>query len=150
MARRSALRASDEDRDRVAEHLRNAAGEGRLLTEELEDRLGAAFSSRTYGELDAVVSDLPVPRDERRHKTPLWAKATLALAILLMMMAVLAVVAVVVVGVASAWLLWVVFAWMCFGRGRRVRRLGHSRARRHPLGYGSPRTRAPRGGPASL
>ena len=150
MARRSALRASDEDREHVADRLRHAAGEGRLLTEELEERLGAVFSSRTYGELDAVVSDLPAPRDEGRRKTPLWVKATLALAIVMAVIAVLAVVALVVIGLAGAWLLWVFFAWMCFGRGRRGRRSGHSRRRPHPLAYGSPRARAPRGGSASL
>jgi hypothetical protein len=150
MARRSVLRASDEDRERVADRLRHAAGEGRLLTEELEERLGDVFSARTYGELDAVVSDLPAPRDERRHKTPLWVKATLALAILLAMVAVLAIVALIVVGLAGAWLLWVFFAWCFFGRARWTRPSGHSRVRHHPLGYGSPRARAPRGGSASL
>jgi hypothetical protein len=150
MARRAALRASDEDRERIADRLRHAAGEGRLLTEELEERLGAAFSSRTYGELDAVVSDLPAPPDERRHKTPLWVKATLALAILVAMLAVLAVVALLVVGVASAWLLWVFFAFFFFGRGRRGWPVGPSRVGPHPLAYGRPRTRAPRGGSASL
>jgi uncharacterized protein DUF1707 len=150
MARRSALRASDEDRERVADRLRHAAGEGRLLTEELEERIGAVFSARTYGELDAVVSDLPAPRDGRRHKTPLWVKATLALAILVTMVAVLAIVALVVVGLSGAWLLWVFFAWCFFGRGRWGRPLGPSRRRPPPLAYRSPRTRAPRGGPASL
>src|SRR2546421_7384604 len=109
MARRSALRASDEDRERIAERLRHAAGEGRLLTEELEERLGAVFSARTYGELDTVVSDLPAPRNDRRPKTPLWVKATLALAILMAVIAVLALVAFIVIGIAGAWLLWVFF-----------------------------------------
>jgi hypothetical protein len=59
MARRSTLRASDADRERIAERLRNAASEGRLLAEELEQRLDAAFSARTYGELDPLVADLP-------------------------------------------------------------------------------------------
>src|SRR6516165_5021439 len=59
MARRATLRASDEDRERVAERLRHATAEGRLLADELEQRLGATFSARTYGELDAIVSDLP-------------------------------------------------------------------------------------------
>jgi hypothetical protein len=62
MVRRSHLRASDADREYVAEQLRNAAAEGRLLAEELEHRLGAALSARTYGELDAVVADLPRDR----------------------------------------------------------------------------------------
>ena len=59
MVRRSHLRASDADREYAAEQLRKAAGEGRLLAEELEHRLGSALSARTYGELDAVVADLP-------------------------------------------------------------------------------------------
>ena len=149
MARRSMLRASDEDRERVAERLRHATGEGRLLAEELEERLGTVFAARTYGELDDVVSDLPAPRD-RGHKTPLWVKATLALAILLAVVAVLALVALIVIGVAGAWLLWMLFAWMFFGRGRGPRHLGPSRRRPHHLGYGNPRTRAPRGGSLSL
>src|SRR5437763_8909902 len=115
MARRSALRASDHDRERVADRLRHATGEGRLLADELEERLGTVFSARTYGELDAVVSDLPTPRDPRRSKTPTWVKATLALAIVMAVIAVLAVVALVVIGLARAWLLWVLVVWACFG-----------------------------------
>jgi Domain of unknown function (DUF1707) len=54
------LRASHEDRDRVIELLRVAAGDGRLTAEELDERLEVAFSARTYGELAALTSDLPV------------------------------------------------------------------------------------------
>jgi hypothetical protein len=54
------LRASHEDRDRVIEILRVAAGDGRLTAEELDERLEVAFSARTYGELAALTSDLPV------------------------------------------------------------------------------------------
>jgi Domain of unknown function (DUF1707)/2TM domain len=57
----SELRASDADRDRVAERLRAAAGEGRLTPEELEDRLERALSARTEGELGPLVADLPGP-----------------------------------------------------------------------------------------
>jgi Domain of unknown function (DUF1707) len=53
------LRASHEDRDRVAEMLRVAAGDGRLTAEELDERLEAALTARTYGELAALVKDLP-------------------------------------------------------------------------------------------
>jgi hypothetical protein len=53
------LRASHEDRDRVIEVLRVAAGDGRLTAEELDDRVEVAFSARTYGELAALTSDLP-------------------------------------------------------------------------------------------
>ena len=62
MSRRSSLRACDADRDQIAERLRKAAWEGRLLAEELEQRLDAAFSARTYGELDQLVADLPEKR----------------------------------------------------------------------------------------
>src|SRR5262252_1992544 len=53
------LRASHEDRDRVAELLRTAAGDGRLSAEELDERLEKALSARTYGELAALSRDLP-------------------------------------------------------------------------------------------
>src|SRR5579859_2459095 len=54
------LRASHEDRDHVIEILRVAAGDGRLTAEELDERVEVAFSARTYGELAALTSDLPV------------------------------------------------------------------------------------------
>jgi hypothetical protein len=53
------LRASHEDRDRVAEVLRVAAGDGRLTAEELDQRLEQALTARTYGELAALTRDLP-------------------------------------------------------------------------------------------
>ena len=56
---RAGLLASDAEREAAAERLRNAAGEGRLAPEELEQRLGVAFGARTRGELDSVVADLP-------------------------------------------------------------------------------------------
>jgi hypothetical protein len=59
MAERSILRASDADRERVAERLRHASTEGRLTAEELEERMHRALSARTYGELDGLVADLP-------------------------------------------------------------------------------------------
>ena len=56
---RSELRASHDDRDRVVELLRVSAGDGRLTAEELDERLGAAMTARTYGELAKLVADLP-------------------------------------------------------------------------------------------
>ena len=53
------LRASDEDRDRAVEILRVAAGDGRLTAAELDERLGAALTARTSGELAALTADLP-------------------------------------------------------------------------------------------
>ncbi|MGP3686317.1 DUF1707 SHOCT-like domain-containing protein [Streptomyces sp. IBSNAI002] len=53
------LRASDADRDRVLERLRDAVAEGRLDMEEFEERLEAAYKSRTYAELEPLTRDLP-------------------------------------------------------------------------------------------
>ncbi|WP_078556630.1 DUF1707 domain-containing protein [Streptomyces sp. PCS3-D2] len=53
------LRASDADRDRVVERLRDAVAEGRLDMEEFEERLEAAYKSRTYAELEPLTADLP-------------------------------------------------------------------------------------------
>ena len=53
------LRASHQDRDQVVEILRVAAGDGRLTSEELDERLEAALSARTFGELAALTTDLP-------------------------------------------------------------------------------------------
>ncbi|KOG73368.1 DUF1707 SHOCT-like domain-containing protein, partial [Streptomyces varsoviensis] len=55
------MRASDTERDRVAEALREALAEGRLDMDEFDQRLGAAYKARTHGELDVLVRDLPAP-----------------------------------------------------------------------------------------
>ncbi|GLW45341.1 hypothetical protein Stsp02_10030 [Streptomyces sp. NBRC 14336] len=54
------LRASDADRERVAEILREAMAEGRLDMEEFGERLDATYKARTYGELTPITRDLPV------------------------------------------------------------------------------------------
>jgi hypothetical protein len=53
------MRASDRDRERTAEILREAAGEGRLGMDELDERLDAVYAAKTYGELEPIVQDLP-------------------------------------------------------------------------------------------
>ena len=54
-----ALRASDADRDAVVDRLRSAHAEGRLTPEEFSDRMGAALTARTMGDLAALTGDLP-------------------------------------------------------------------------------------------
>ncbi|UCM89945.1 DUF1707 domain-containing protein [Streptomyces marincola] len=56
---RAEMRASHEDREAVAERLREAAGEGRLDIDELEERLERALTAKTYGELEPLLADLP-------------------------------------------------------------------------------------------
>jgi len=114
------LRASDLDRERVIERLRHAAAEGRLLAEELEDRLGVAFSARTYGQLDALVSDLPAPQSRTGGGAPVWFRAGFAVAVALAVLAVVAMAALVVLGAAAAWVAWLVLMWALWGRRRRA------------------------------
>ncbi|MBB4947188.1 hypothetical protein F4556_002723 [Kitasatospora gansuensis] len=56
------LRASDADRERIAELLRDAYAEGRLTVEEHSERIEAAYSARTLGELAPLTRDLPAHR----------------------------------------------------------------------------------------
>ena len=53
------LRASDADRERVAETLRQAAGDGRLTMDELDERLDAVYAAKTYAQLVPITHDLP-------------------------------------------------------------------------------------------
>ncbi len=57
---RGGLRASDADREHVAELLGRAFAEGRLSTEEHSERLEAVYAAKTMGELRPLVADLPV------------------------------------------------------------------------------------------
>ena len=58
--------------------LRQAAGEGRIDLEELDQRLEATYAAKTYGELVPITADLPVagrrtrrpPRGRRRLAQP--------------------------------------------------------------------------------
>lgn len=53
------MRVSDADRDQVAETLREAAAEGRITLDELDDRLERTYSSQIYADLEPIVADLP-------------------------------------------------------------------------------------------
>lgn len=53
------MRAGDADRDRVAQVLRDAAGEGRLTLDELDERLDAVYAAKTYADLEPLTRDLP-------------------------------------------------------------------------------------------
>jgi hypothetical protein len=61
----SEYRASDADRDRVAEVLREAHAQGRIDLDELGERLDATYAARTYADLEALTRDLPPGRDLR-------------------------------------------------------------------------------------
>jgi hypothetical protein len=56
------LRASDADRDRIADVLREALAEGRLTAEEHAERVDGVLNAKTVGELERFVQDLPAGR----------------------------------------------------------------------------------------
>jgi hypothetical protein len=58
------LRASDADREQLADELRDHAVAGRLDTDELEERLQGAYAARTTGELAALRRDLPATPEQ--------------------------------------------------------------------------------------
>lgn len=55
------IRVSDADRERVTTRLRDHYAEGRLSAEEMEERITAALSAKTAGDLRRVMADLPEP-----------------------------------------------------------------------------------------
>lgn len=69
------LRASDADRERVADLLRDAYAEGRLDVDEHAERIEAAYAAKTLGELAPLTRDLPSHRPPSFEKPPLDAPA---------------------------------------------------------------------------
>lgn len=60
------LRASDADRDRTADILREALAEGRLTAEEHAERIDGVYRAKTHAELEPLVRDLPGAHTQRR------------------------------------------------------------------------------------
>jgi Domain of unknown function (DUF1707) len=125
----SDLRAADADRERIAERLRQAAAEGRLTPDELEERLEVALSARTYAELDGLVGDLPrreaePPPAPRRRMRP---ELQTFLATSLLLVAIWA-----LTGAGYFWPVWPIVGWGLFviGPGKGHRGLGHCGHRR--------------------
>ncbi|MFG2511810.1 DUF1707 domain-containing protein [Streptomyces sp. NPDC048584] len=63
--RTAELRASDADRDRIADLLREALAEGRLTADEHAERVEGVLAAKTVGELDVFVRDLPIAHQRR-------------------------------------------------------------------------------------
>jgi hypothetical protein len=64
------LRASDRDRERAVEALRDAAGEGRLTLDELDERVSLAYAARTRGDLLELLDDVLVPAERETAPGP--------------------------------------------------------------------------------
>lgn len=70
MAEPTDLRASDADRDRIADILREALAEGRLDAEEHAERIDGVYRAKTVGELEPLVCDLPGAHSGPRPAAP--------------------------------------------------------------------------------
>lgn len=55
------MRVSDADRAGTAQRIADALGEGRLTTDEADERLAACWSARYERDLDDLTADLPEP-----------------------------------------------------------------------------------------
>lgn len=64
------VRASDADRDQVVGVLRTAVGDGRLTADEFNERVDAALTSRTLGELAVLTADLARPAEPAAPAEP--------------------------------------------------------------------------------
>jgi Domain of unknown function (DUF1707) len=64
------LRASDAERDGIADILRDALAEGRIDAAEHAERVEKLYSAKTLGELEPLVRDLPVGRTSTTSPAP--------------------------------------------------------------------------------
>jgi hypothetical protein len=55
------LRAGDADRQATEERLRRHHAEGRLDTDEFQERIDRCYQAKTVAELEQLVTDLPAP-----------------------------------------------------------------------------------------
>lgn len=53
------MRAADQDREQVVSQLGEHLSTGRLTMPEFDERVSAAYEAKTYGALEALLSDLP-------------------------------------------------------------------------------------------
>jgi hypothetical protein len=125
VTRRGALRASDTDRDAIVDRLHRAATEGRIGSDELEQRVSVALKAQTYAELDATVADLPSPAGHRsRSRHPAvpaarWAARSIRAnpMLLFVLVPVLALTFAMLVAVTMLWAVLVVVAMVLGHRG---------------------------------
>jgi hypothetical protein len=79
------VRASDADREAFVERLRRNHADGRLTTDEFQERIDHCYSAKTSGELEELVADLPPerPREPRLRARYLWAVPLLPIVVAL-------------------------------------------------------------------
>jgi hypothetical protein len=110
---RAEIRASDADRDRVVDALRDHAADGRLTTDELELRTDRALAALTVGELNGLLRDLPRLGPSRRSaflREAAWRTYEAHLRFYLLVMAMF-VVLWAVGGMGHFWPIWPAMGW---------------------------------------
>lgn len=114
------LRASDRERETVAQTLREQHTEGRLDTDELQGRLERCLQAKTVGELASLVADLP--ETSLAHEPPdRWRARLLWLAPLLVGLAAAS-------AVTGRHLIWIVIPMLLASRFARSRHEGSTSA----------------------
>ena len=141
------IRVSDTDRDRVTAQLRDHFAAGRITSVELDERLSAALSARTFGDLRRIMADLPGPvpalssavrpplrvtpaRAVRRRHPPFPPLILLALLAALLIPGVGWLLAAFVNVILLFWLMTLVVGSFAFGRSQR--RWHHHGGRQRP------------------
>ena len=120
------LRASDAERERAAESLRQHHADGRLTTEEFEERTERAYAATTLGDLDKLFGDLPRVRasDSKRDAPRPWLwRPPLALPILAL------VTLAIVTSAHGLWLAWPLMFFVLLRFAGPHRRAAHHRSR---------------------
>ena len=112
------LRASDADRERIAERLRNGHAEGRLDTAEFQERLERCYEAKTFGELDALVRDLPRQDELEKRRSLQPAQAWRLGTLVPILLALILVSAAVGHPVFLVWFLFIFLFWRMSRRRR--------------------------------
>lgn len=120
------LRISDADRERTAERLSAAVGDGRLDLATYDERLQHVYRAATGSELDEIVADLrPAPAVARPHTKGGQARAwRIWLAVSVLQIAIWAITSLASGHPLYFWPVWPIVGWgvaMAFGgRHRRI------------------------------
>jgi hypothetical protein len=117
------MRASDADRDAVVAALSEHFQAGRLTQAELDDRIGQALTSRTWGELRKLLADLPatgsgpqIPSGRSADAHPLPSSGRVATPLVAALTS-LAIAALVLIVLQSGWgLIWLAIPALIIAR----------------------------------
>jgi hypothetical protein len=115
------LRVGDSERETVGEILRQQHLDGRLDTDEFQERLERCLTAKTYAELDELVADFPSPEAERDRVGRAWGLRPWPFAFLPLAL-------IAAIAVSGGHLLWLAFPlffffvlrpllWRSWGRG---------------------------------